>query len=201
MRAALRGRSYQCWPPRLLTDEDVVLGISPGGQSERPNLSPNDAAQVFEYWWEQINGSVQLVSTAPGETGYALTYDVFLSYGAVDGTKAEQSGTPFKLPGDSSSWRRRMLSLAGISRNRFGTHSAVPEKSGCCSARTVLASDWVKTEWGAAWVLKKPIVPILLRCAPAQLPDRLSRLQCVDFQCYPELVKKRFPRSNAPAGE
>lgn len=44
-----------------------------------------------------------------------------------------------------------------------------------------LKSVWVHTEWGAAWVLRKTIVPVLYRVAPKDLPDRLQELHVVDL--------------------
>ena len=44
-----------------------------------------------------------------------------------------------------------------------------------------LKSEWVATEWGAAWALNKRITPVLLRCNVDQLPDRLRIYQSVDF--------------------
>lgn len=44
-----------------------------------------------------------------------------------------------------------------------------------------LKSEWVTTEWAAGWVLKKRMVPILLRCSIDELPHRLRRVQCVDY--------------------
>ena len=55
-----------------------------------------------------------------------------------------------------------------------------------------LRSEWVMTEWGAAWALGTRIVPILLRCSPAQLPDRLKRLQCLDLHDIDRYVAQRF---------
>jgi TIR domain len=44
-----------------------------------------------------------------------------------------------------------------------------------------LRSEWVITEWAAAWALDKKIVPILLRCKPEDLPKRLQAYHCIDF--------------------
>ncbi len=44
-----------------------------------------------------------------------------------------------------------------------------------------LKSNWVHTEWGAAWALGKTIIPILHRCGPEDLPDRLQKLHCIDL--------------------
>ena len=54
-------------------------------------------------------------------------------------------------------------------------------------------SEWVISEWGAAWVLNKRIVPILYRCAPETLPDRLKQIHCIDFHDYETLIDSKFP--------
>lgn len=56
-----------------------------------------------------------------------------------------------------------------------------------------LRSEWVISEWGAAWALRKRIIPILFRCGPTDAPDRIRRLHCVDFHNCPALIKDRFP--------
>lgn len=50
-------------------------------------------------------------------------------------------------------------------------------------------SEWVISEWGAAWALDKRIVPILHRCAPDALPPRLAKLQCVDLHRVDEVIR------------
>ena len=47
-----------------------------------------------------------------------------------------------------------------------------------------LRSEWVATEWGAAWAMEKRIAPILLCCNYDQLPDRLARHQALDFHNF-----------------
>jgi hypothetical protein len=66
---------------------------------------------------------------------------------------------------------------------------------------TSLKSDWVLSEWGAAWVLSKKIVPILHRCSPDQLPERIKRLHCIDFYKYDELVTQTFPIKQSASTE
>ena len=51
-------------------------------------------------------------------------------------------------------------------------------------------SEWVLTEWGAAWVLKKRIVPVLYRIDVDSLPDRLKLLQAMDFSDLEEYVSQ-----------
>jgi hypothetical protein len=53
---------------------------------------------------------------------------------------------------------------------------------------TSLSSEWVTTEWGAAWVLQKRIIPILYQCAPGALPARLGKVHCVDLHDVDGLI-------------
>ena len=57
-----------------------------------------------------------------------------------------------------------------------------------------LNSEWVTTEWGAAWVLKKRIVPILYRCDIPRLPERLRKLHCIDVESIDDLIRDKFIR-------
>lgn len=57
-----------------------------------------------------------------------------------------------------------------------------------------LNSEWVTTEWGAAWVLRKRIVPILHRCDILQLPERLRKLHCIDVESIDDLIRDKFIR-------
>ena len=48
MRAAIRLRHYKHWDPEILHDEDIVLGVSPAGDSDDYVLHPVEAAVIFE---------------------------------------------------------------------------------------------------------------------------------------------------------
>jgi NTP pyrophosphatase (non-canonical NTP hydrolase) len=52
-----------------------------------------------------------------------------------------------------------------------------------------LASEWVKTESDSAWLLETPILPILYHCDPDSLPDRLKRIQAIDYHEYPRIIE------------
>jgi hypothetical protein len=57
-----------------------------------------------------------------------------------------------------------------------------------------ITSEWIISEWGAAWALNKRITPILHRCDVGQLPDRLKRFEVVDLidiDRYLDQVKER----------
>jgi hypothetical protein len=58
-----------------------------------------------------------------------------------------------------------------------------------------IKSEWVISEWGAAWALEKKIVPILYHCDVAALPSRLRGIQAVDLHRLDELITKTFRRA------
>ena len=62
-----------------------------------------------------------------------------------------------------------------------------------------LKSEWVTTEWGAAWVLEKRIVPILYRCSPDALPDRLRDLQVADLDEIDTVIEEYLARCQSAA--
>jgi hypothetical protein len=55
-------------------------------------------------------------------------------------------------------------------------------------------SEWVMTEWGAAWALDKVIIPILYRTSPSDLPERLRSLQSIDFHQLKDYVFEAVSR-------
>jgi len=55
-----------------------------------------------------------------------------------------------------------------------------------------LKSGWATTEWGAAWVLEKKIIPILHQCSVDELPERLKRLHCIDLYRIKEHIDDKF---------
>jgi hypothetical protein len=119
--------------------------------------------------------------------------DVFISYASADSNEANQLY-------EAILGRGKKAFLAGKSL-RPGEDFADEIRQALVSSRelwllvspTSLKSDWVLSEWGAAWALGKRIVPILHRCSPEQLPDRIRRLQCIDFYRFAELIEQTFP--------
>ncbi|MEK6301748.1 MAG: hypothetical protein AABO41_13640 [Acidobacteriota bacterium] len=73
MRAALKFHRFQHWDPSVLHDEDVVLGVQPGGESSDEPLELLEAAQVFEYWAASLNDRLELLDPhAAGSSEFAL---------------------------------------------------------------------------------------------------------------------------------
>lgn len=65
-----------------------------------------------------------------------------------------------------------------------------------CSCLVVLLSpnsiqsEWVTTEWGAAWALGKHIIPVLFRCDSAAIPPRLASLQTCDYHQFGSIISQ-----------
>jgi len=58
-----------------------------------------------------------------------------------------------------------------------------------------LKSEWVASESGAAWGLGKPIIPILFQCKAEQAPERIRRLQCIEFYGCEKMIEQRFSKT------
>jgi hypothetical protein len=65
MRAALLLRRFRSWSPEVLNDEDIVLGVTPAGQSDDEPLAPAEAGQVFADWTEKVAAIIDLVVASP----------------------------------------------------------------------------------------------------------------------------------------
>jgi hypothetical protein len=151
----------------------VTLALS---QRKRDELDAWRKVQMEEHFRQQAR-----------HAKYA--YDVFLSHSTPDSEEAQRIGekivaaghrvflAPKELrPGDDFAEEIR-LALLG-SRELWLLVS--PSTSN---------SEWVISEWGAAWALGKRIVPILHRCAPDSLPARLAKLQCIDMHRVDEVIR------------
>lgn len=123
------------------------------------------------------------------------SYDVFLSYSAKDSELAGKIYDEILAAGGKAFLAKKSIEpgseFAEEIRNALKESSELWLLVSPNSAK----SEWVVSEWGAAWVLNKRIIPILYRCTLESLPDRLRRLQCIDFHEYQSLVLDRFPKS------
>jgi hypothetical protein len=65
MRAALLLHHFRSWDTEILNDEDVVLGVTPAGQSDDQAAAPKGAGRSFADWTEKISGILDLVAASP----------------------------------------------------------------------------------------------------------------------------------------
>jgi omega-amidase len=123
-----------------------------------------------------------------------VRYDVFLSYAASDDSSARALVQRAENQGLTVFFAPKSL--------QFGTNFSEEIRSALMSSRElwllmtpqVVGSEWVTTEWGAAWALRKLIVPILLRVSPSQLPERLREVQAVDYHDVENLLSQSLAR-------
>jgi hypothetical protein len=123
-----------------------------------------------------------------------ITHDVFLSYSSRDSKEAEYIREDIeKLGGTVFLSEKSLRPGQDFAEEIRGSIKGSKELWILCSPDS-LRSDWVATEWGAAWVLEKLIIPILHQCSPDQLPERLKKLQCIDLYRVKEYIADRFSK-------
>jgi hypothetical protein len=122
------------------------------------------------------------------------TYDSFVSFSFVNSDRAGDLASRIELSG-----LKPFLAVHAI---QGGDDFAESIRSGLSTSAEIallvstasLASEWVTTEWGAAWILGKRITPILVDVSIEEIPDRLRRLQCIpwdDSDTYVAQLKAR----------
>lgn len=121
----------------------------------------------------------------------ASIYDVFISYSSVDSTEAHRLYEAVKERGGKPFLAAKDINPGDYFADKIRDALTGSKELWLLVSPTSLRSDWVLSEWGAAWALKKTIIPILHRCAATDLPDRLRGLHCIDFYRYQELIDKK----------
>jgi hypothetical protein len=64
MRAALLLRHFRSWDTEILNDEDVVLGVTPAGQSDDQPSTPDEADRSFTDWTDKISAILDLIAAS-----------------------------------------------------------------------------------------------------------------------------------------
>lgn len=125
------------------------------------------------------------------------SFTVFLSYDARDQNEANQIYEAIVAAGGKAFLAEKSLKPGDDFAETIKNALRTSRELWLLVSPNSLKSDWVVSEWGAAWALDKKIVPILHRCGPESLPDRIRRLHCIDFYRYRDLVQDTFPPSPA----
>lgn len=121
-------------------------------------------------------------------------YDVFISYSSADMHLAEKLQNALKDEGLSCFMAGKELKAGDVFSEKI--RRALLESREICILFTPNSknSEWVMTEWGAAWALDKVIIPILYRTSPSDLPERLRSLQSIDFHQLKDYVFEAVSR-------
>ena len=121
-------------------------------------------------------------------------FDIFLSYASADQQEAILIYESVEKAGGKVFLAAKSLSPGDDFAERIREALWASHELWLLVSPNSLKSDWVVSEWGAAWVLQKRIVPILHRCNPENLPDRIRKLHCVDFYQHTDLIRDFFQR-------
>jgi hypothetical protein len=123
-------------------------------------------------------------------------YDVFLSYSDLDRDEANSIYEAISSLGGRVFMAPKVIDPGEDFAEEVRQALAGSKELWLLVSPNSIKSEWVISEWGAAWVLKKRIVPILLRCAPDTISERLRRLQCIDMHKCFDFIKQKFEKKN-----
>lgn len=121
-----------------------------------------------------------------------ISKDVFVSYAHEDESDARMIYDCILDHGGSAFFSSRDLAPGDDFAEQIREELQSARELWLLVTPTSIKSEWVLTEWGAAWALGMKIVPIFLRCNPADLPTRLRQKQGVDYHKYQALVERTF---------
>jgi TIR domain-containing protein len=120
------------------------------------------------------------------------SYDVFLSYSSVDQKEAEMIHGLIEKAGGKVFMAPKNLDAGDDFAEEVRSAIEGAKELWLLLTPSSKKSEWVISEWGAAWALRKKIVPIVHRCDIETLPDRLRRLHCIFLHECEEVVRKTF---------
>jgi len=109
------------------------------------------------------------------------SFDVFLSYSSADKDEARVISEMLTSEEVTVFLSEKSIDAGAVWENRIRDALKRCNSFLILITPNSLRSEWVSTEWGAAWILGKQIFPVLFRCRPEELPRRLQAYQCVDF--------------------
>jgi hypothetical protein len=121
-------------------------------------------------------------------------FDLFLSYSTKDRDQAAAIVVAAGALGLTIFQDRRDIEYGEVWAEEIRLALMNSREIALLASPSSMASEWVQTEWGAAWALQRTITPILLMMPPSQLPERLRQRQAViygDHHGYLEAVRRR----------
>jgi hypothetical protein len=116
-------------------------------------------------------------------------YDVFLSYSSVNSSEAGSISDAITQAGKRAFLAEKSIQPGHDFEDTIRRALKASREVWLLVSPQSMKSEWVTTEWGAAWALEKKIVPILFRCDVNSMPDRLKRIHSVDFHRYDDLIQ------------
>jgi hypothetical protein len=123
-------------------------------------------------------------------------FDLFLSYSTKDRDQAAVIVAASEALGLTIFQDRKDIDYGEVWAEEIRLALMNSREIALLASPSAMASEWVQTEWGAAWAMQRTITPILLMMPPDKLPPRLRQRQAViygDHQGYLETVRRRAP--------
>lgn len=128
---------------------------------------------------DEIAKALVAAQEQKGQQSYE--YDVFLSYATPDKERAKQIGSALQAKGLNCFMACKNVSGGDDFSDKIRLALLNSREMCLLFSPNSLKSEWVLTEWGAAWALGKRIVPILHRLDVGLLPERLKIFQAIDL--------------------
>jgi TIR domain len=122
------------------------------------------------------------------------SFDVFLSYSERDKESAALIHTKVSASGGRIFMAPKEMSPGDDFAEKIRNALVHSRELWLLVSPRSITSEWVISEWGAAWALEKKIVPILYQCDQTALPERLRRIHSVDLHLIDDLIAKTFPK-------
>jgi TIR domain len=111
----------------------------------------------------------------------APRHDIFLSYSTVDKDEARRIQDALTNVGKTCFMSEKSLKPGDNFQDEIRSALEASNEIWILVSPNSIKSAWVHREIAAAWALRKRIVPILLRCAPGDLPEILADKHAIDF--------------------
>lgn len=127
----------------------------------------------------------------------ASPYDVFLSYSSIDKDRAREVVETLEKHGLTCFLAEDSLRAGDEFSNEIREALIGAREVWFLASKNSNKSDWVQRELGAAWGLKKHIVPLLYQCAIENLPASVSDRHAIDFDKHEVLIERLLLRRRA----
>ncbi|MEO6724476.1 MAG: toll/interleukin-1 receptor domain-containing protein [Blastocatellia bacterium] len=178
------------WPTGKDVPSNLGRHINFSMECDYKDMLRSDIAEIEASAEQYFLNQVTLLSQTKPQSPY--TYDVFVSYSSLDEKEADILHQEILAAGGKAFLSSKNLKPGDDFVEEIRIRLQSSRELWLLVTPNSLKSEWVLTEWGAAWMSRKKIVPLLHGCRPADLPDRLNKIQCIEFYKRHFLIKNTF---------
>ena len=125
----------------------------------------------------------------PAAIGATPGFDVFLSYSSLDKDEAREICEALGKKNKKCFLAEKSLQPGDKFADKIRDAIKRANEIWILVSPNSVRSDWVQREVAAAWALEKKVVPVLLRCAPRDLPEALADAHAIDFHAIGKHIK------------